>query len=77
MLPMPWGLKRIQQAHCLHFVTFSCHHRDPLLAEAQARSAVERTLERVRQWYGFYVCGYVIMPEHIHLLISEPDRATL
>jgi REP element-mobilizing transposase RayT len=77
MLPMPWGLKRIQQARCLHFVTFSCHHRDPLLAEPQARTVVEQTLERVRQWYGFYVCGYAIMPEHLHLLISEPDRATL
>jgi putative transposase len=77
MLPMPWALKRIQQARCLHFVTFSCHHRDPLLNEPQARSVVEQTLERVRQWYGLFVSGYVIMPEHIHLLISEPDRATL
>jgi putative transposase len=77
MLPMPWGLQRIQQARCLHFVTFSCHHRDPLLAQPQARRVVEQTLERVRQWYGFFVSGYVIMPEHIHLLISEPDRATL
>jgi putative transposase len=48
-----------------------------LLAEPQARRVVEQTFERVRQWYGFYVCGHVIMPEHIHLLISEPDRATL
>ena len=27
--------------------------------------------------YGFYVTGYVIMPEHVHLLISEPERSTL
>jgi putative transposase len=76
-VPIPWGLQRIQQARCLHFVTFSCHHRDPLLAAPQARDVVEQTLERVRQWYGFFVSGYVIMPEHIHLLISEPDRATV
>jgi len=24
--------------------------------------------------YGFVVIGFVVMPEHIHLLISEPDR---
>jgi REP element-mobilizing transposase RayT len=24
--------------------------------------------------YGLVVLGYVVMPEHIHLLISEPDR---
>jgi putative transposase len=74
---MPWGLQRIQQAKCLHFVTFSCHHRDPLLSDPRARDVFEQTLERVRQWYGFFVCGYVIMPEHVHLLISEPERSTL
>jgi len=34
-------------------------------------------LERVRKWYGLYVTGYVVMPEHVHLLISEPERASL
>jgi putative transposase len=74
---MPWGLQRIQQAKCLHFITFSCHHRDPLLADPHACDVFEQTLERVRQWYGFFVCGYVIMPEHVHLLISEPERSAL
>jgi putative transposase len=27
--------------------------------------------------YCFFVCGYVVMPEHTHLLLSEPERATL
>jgi len=27
--------------------------------------------------YGFYVSGYVVMPEHVHLLMSEPERAKL
>ena len=35
------------------------------------------TFERVRVWYGFYVVGYVVMPEHVHLLISEPERGML
>src|ERR1051326_2211689 len=35
------------------------------------------TLERVRQWYGFFVVGFVVMPEHVHLLVSEPERAKL
>ena len=38
---------------------------------------IELTLEQVRLWYGFCVTGYVVMPEHVHLLISEPERATL
>ncbi len=74
---MPWGLKRYQQARCLHFITFSCHHRDPLLSTPQVRDVFEQTLERVRRWYGFFVSGYVVMPEHVHLLISEPERGTL
>jgi putative transposase len=74
---MPWGLQRIQQAKCLHFITFSCHHRDPLLSDPHSRDVFEEMLERVRRWYGFFVSGYVIMPEHVHLLISEPERSTL
>lgn len=74
---MPWGLKRYQQAHDLHFITFSCYHRAPLLSSAHARDVVVSALEQARRWYGFYVVGYVVMPEHVHLLISEPERGTL
>jgi len=74
---MPWGLRRFQQARCLHFITFSCYRRAPLLGTPQARTVVERTLERVRQWYGLFVTGYVVMPEHVHLLLSEPERSQL
>ena len=31
-------------------------------------------LEQVRLRYGFVVVGYVVMPEHVHLLMSEPER---
>ena len=74
---MPWDLKRYQQARCLHFLTFSCYHRAPLLGAPMARDLFEQTLERTRQWYGFYICGYVVMPEHVHLLVSEPERRPL
>jgi hypothetical protein len=60
---MPWGLKRYQQNRQLHFITFSCYHRAPLLGTEQARHTFARALERVRVWYGFYVVGYVVMPE--------------
>ena len=48
-----------------------------LLDAAADRDLVERELERVRRWYGCFITGYVIMPEHVHLLISEPERGTL
>jgi putative transposase len=31
----------------------------------------------VRKWYGLCVAGYVVMPEHVHLLLSEPERTKL
>ncbi len=34
-------------------------------------------LERVRCRYDFQVVGYVAMPEHVHLLVSEPRRESL
>jgi len=33
-------------------------------------------LEQVREKYQFVVIGYVVMPEHFHLLISEPQERT-
>jgi putative transposase len=60
-----------------HFVTFSCYRRQPLLGTATAYSVFERELEAVRQRYGFVVAGYVLMPEHAHLLIGEPSRPSL
>ena len=74
---MPRGLKRYQEARDLHFITFSCYRRAPLLGTPQARRVFEQTLERVRVWYGLCVTGYVVMPEHVHLLIGEPERSTL
>ena len=34
-------------------------------------------LEQTRLRYRFVVVGYVVMPEHIHLLLSEPEVGTL
>jgi putative transposase len=74
---MPWGLQRFHEARCLHFITFSCYRRQPELGTAHARDVLERDLERVRRWYGMCVYGYVVMPEHVHLLVDEPERAPL
>jgi len=74
---MTKGLVRYQQAGCFHFVTFSCYRRLPYLDTAEARSLFERSLEAMRPRYDFVVCGYVVMPEHVHLLVSEPKKALL
>jgi len=69
--------RRYQQAGDLHFITFSCYGRKPKLATAASRSLFERCLEETRRAYGFCVLGYVVMPEHVHLLVSEPETKPL
>lgn len=72
---MPLGLKRYQQEGDDHFITFSCHHREPYLNTPHSRDIFLDSLELTRQRYNFHVLGYVVMPEHVHLLIGEPlDR---
>jgi putative transposase len=68
---MTKGLVRYQKCGVFHFLTFSCYRREPLLATTSAYSVFERALERVRKQYGFVVAGYVLMPEHVHLLVGE------
>jgi putative transposase len=70
-------LVRYQQCGCFHFVTFSCYRRQPLSGTATAYGVFERELEAVRVRYGFVVAGYVLMPEHVHLLVGEPRRSSL
>ncbi len=47
------------------------------MGSARRRNLFLEILEQVRRRYGFVVVGYVVMPEHIHLLISEPERGNL
>ncbi len=74
---MPWGLTRFHHSGQSHFVTFCCYHRRPLLTSDEIRQIFESALERVRRRYRLYVYGYVVMPEHVHLLLSEPRQGTL
>jgi putative transposase len=70
-------LVRYQQSGEMHFLTFSCYHRLAHLGSPEARNLFESALERIRKRYRFVVAGYVVMPEHVHLLVNEPARSTL
>jgi len=68
---------RYQNAGHLHFVTFSCYDRRPYLGSEESRRLFEAALETMRTRYRFWVLAYVVMPEHVHLLVSEPKVAML
>ena len=74
---MPRGLVRFQQTGNFHFLTFSCHHRLLYLNTVEARDLFESALEEIRKRYNLLVAGYVVMPEHVHLLVNEPRRGSL
>jgi len=72
-LAKPSGLHRSYGAHHLHFITCSCYRRLPFLRTARSRDRFLAVLEQTRERYRFVVVGYVVMPEHIYLLITEPE----
>jgi len=72
---MPKNLKRYYGRGDLHFLTFSCYRRLPLLRAVDARNVFVQALNEIRARYGFPVVGYVVMPEHVHLLIGESPGA--
>jgi REP element-mobilizing transposase RayT len=74
---MPKGLKRYYGQGHLHFLTFSCYRRLPLPGTARARNLFVKELRRVRGEYGILLLGYLVMPNHVHLLVSEPKKRTL
>src|ERR1700742_2651904 len=70
-------LERRQEDGDVHFVTFSCFNRCGYLGDPAVRDLFEDSLQKVHTRYGFDVVGYVVMPEHVHLLVGEPGRGLL
>lgn len=74
---MPTGLHRYQESKQFHFITFSCYHRKPLLLSSEAKDIFVDVLEQVRTRHSLAIAGYVVMPEHVHLLVDEPPVTPL
>jgi len=70
---MPKGLKRYYGSGDLHFITCSCYQRRLWLDSGERRDLFLTILEEVRREHRFVVLGYVVMPEHFHLLMTEPQ----
>jgi putative transposase len=68
-------LKRYYGQGDLHFVTFSCYRRRALLGTAHARDCFLTVLDQVRCKKNFLLLGFVVMPEHAHLLFSEAQAS--
>ena len=68
---MPKNLRRVTGRGDLHFLTFCCYQRRALLGTIRARNLAVQILGEVRARYRIALVGYVIVPEHVHLLVGE------
>jgi putative transposase len=73
---MPRGLQRFQQSRQSHFLTFSCYRRQPNFSCPDIYDLFVQCLD-MRRRFSMCIYGYVIMPEHVHLLVNEPEPVTL
>ena len=55
-----------------HFLTFSCYKRLPLLSKDRTREWFVESLDQARTEHGFHLWAWVIMPEHVHILLWPP-----
>ncbi len=56
-----------------HELTFSCFRRLPLLCRDRSRQWFLDALEAARRLRNLAVWAYVIMPEHVHVLVSPRE----
>jgi len=59
------------------FVTFGCYRGLPFLENDRAKQLFLDELDRTRHKHGFKLLAYVVMPEHVHLVLHPPDGMPL
>ena len=56
------------QGHA-HFLTFSCYRRLSLLSRERTRHWLIEAIIQAKEKYKYALWAYVIMPEHVHLVV--------
>jgi putative transposase len=69
-------LRHYDHLNTVRFVTFSCYRRLPLLTE-ETNTIVVFHIDSMRRRTGAHLLGWVIMPEHVHLVLYPPDAVKL
>jgi putative transposase len=75
-LPMP-RLRHYDSLGTARFVTVSCFQRHPLFRDGAIVTELLRHVSRLRTECGIRILGYVVMPEHVHLVLHPPDGLEL
>jgi putative transposase len=72
---MPSHLHRYDEPGHIHFLTVSCYRRLPFFGTSEARNIVVEAMRASRHRLGFRWIAYVVMPEHVHWLISPQQTS--
>ena len=70
-------LRHYDHLNTARFVTFSCYRRHKLLTSPGVIMVFLHTLQSIRARYAIRIFGYVVMLEHIHLVLHPPDSLKL
>ncbi|MEW6411855.1 MAG: transposase [Candidatus Zixiibacteriota bacterium] len=70
-------LKHYDDLGTARFVTFCCYRMEKSLADHRSKELLIKHLDLARTKHGFKIIGYVIMPEHVHLVLIPPDKMKL
>lgn len=70
-------LRHYDDLGTVRFVTFSCYRRHNYLTDTFSQEAILGELSRLRKDLEVKILGYVIMPEHVHLVILPPEKMKL
>jgi putative transposase len=74
---MPSRLRRHDEHGHIHFVTVSCCRRLQFFRHPTVRNSFIQAMIFVRQKHGIRWLGYVVMPEHVHLLVLPQVNARI
>ncbi len=70
-------LKHYDHDGRVRFVTFCTHKRLPLLTNSLFRRIVVESIDSARTEFHFRLLAYVIMPDHVHLVLQPQTTSKL
>ncbi|MBN1779168.1 MAG: transposase [Candidatus Buchananbacteria bacterium] len=70
-------LKRFNLENQIYFITSKTFDNEKIFSDDRSCRLFIEVLNECKDKYGFELFGYVIMPDHIHLLIKPNPRNTI
>lgn len=70
-------MKRVDELGTARYLTFSCYRKLPLFVNDQIKARFVADLITTSQQFGVRVIAWVIMPDHVHLIVFPREAEPL